>query len=255
MPLSRKRRRKRRRDRGRLPNRHALWPDPLGLDALFDLTVAAAFRSLPPPVLYQYTTWGGFEGILQSQRFWATSHDCTNDKREIVAADDVIIQVAKEILQTATGAALAALRIFIRDYGRAGQVSRVTPIYLSCFSGARDDADQWRDYGDGGQGVCLGVRVGLDEPAPSNDGVGCELLKVDYVVDSWRTTVKKSFLEICTRLEGNDVHLTRGNVALGLSALYRIAAFAAISAKQPQSSVEQEYRLVAAARKGPKVPA
>jgi hypothetical protein len=38
-------------------------------------------------------------------------------------------------------------------------------VYLSCFSLAKDDKGQWENYADGGQGLCMAVRI-LKEPSP-----------------------------------------------------------------------------------------
>ena len=40
-------------------------------------------RDLRFPVLYHYTSTSVALKILESQKFWATAHDCTNDKRGI----------------------------------------------------------------------------------------------------------------------------------------------------------------------------
>lgn len=58
---------------------------------------------------------------------------------------------------------------------------------------------------------------------------------------------------MCSLLGRREVPPTRHNVGLGLSALHRIAAFAAISAKRQQWSLEQEFRYVGLVRDGAKV--
>ena len=112
-------------------------------------------------------------------------------------------------------------------------------VCLVCFSIARDDAGQWKRYGDNGRGVCLGIRV-LAEPPPT--GLPGALVTVDYPEPSWRDNVTKCFQEICSILTRAQV--STENIRMGLNALDRIAAHASISAKQRQWSVEREFRRV-----------
>jgi hypothetical protein len=235
MPKSRKRLRPKRRGRTKLAR------DPLALDRMFD-EVAKAPHAGAPPVLYHYTTWEGARGIVASQRFWATAHDCTNDVAELVSADSVIIEVAKGLQKIATGAAGEVLSLFVEGYANL-QVTKVVSICLVCFSVARDDESQWRNYGDKGHGVCLGIRV-LNEPGPKEPPSA--LVKVDYSESSWRSDLTKHFCEVCSLL--SRVSASRKNCELGLSALNRIAAFASIAAKRPEWAVEREFRHVTLVR-------
>lgn len=197
--------------------------------------------------LFHYTTWAGLQGILASQRFWATAHDCTNDEAELVSADDVIVEVAKDLQKNATGGAVEVLKLFVEGYATL-QVTKVVSICLACFSVARDDAAQWRKYGDEGRGVCLGIRL-LDESGPEDPPSA--LVKVDYSESSWRSDLTKNFGAVCALL--SRAKTTRSNYELGLSALHRIAAFASIGAKRAGWAVEQEFRHVTLVRQNSRV--
>ena len=178
---------------------------------MFD-RAAEAPHAGSPPVLFHYTTWGGAQGILTSQRFWATAHDCTNDEAELISADDVIIEVARYLLKNATGAAAEVLRKF-EGYATL-QVTRLISVCLTCFSVARDDEAQWRKYGDNGRGVCLGIRV-LNEPGPEDSSSA--LVKVDYSESSWRSdlALNGTGCSLLSRLPPS-----RSTFELGLSALH-----------------------------------
>lgn len=230
MPKSRKRLRSKRRRKN--PRR-----GPLALEGLFD-RIADAPHAGSPPVLYHYTSWAGAQGILKSQRFWATAHDCTNDEAELVSADAVIIEVAKDLLKNATGAAAEVLRLFVEGYAKL-QVTKMISVCLTCFSVARDDEAQWRKYSDNGRGVCLGVKI-LDEPGP--EGSSSALVKVDYLESSWRSGLTDNFEAVCSLL-GRAVP-PRRILDLALAALHRTAAFASIGAKRAEWAVEQEFRKV-----------
>ena len=242
MPRSRKRLRYK--HRGTIPLR-----DPLAVDHMFDQVVRDAFEVALPRVLYHYTKWVGAEGVLSSRAFWATAHDCTNDEAELISADTISIEVAKELQKTAKGAADVVLDLFLKGYPKL-QVTKLRTVYLACFSVARDDKEQWRKYSDDGRGVCLGIRM-LDEPGPKMSDRSSALIRVDYSESSWRASLTENFTEICSLLEKTD--MTKHNHALGLSALYRIGAFAAITAKQEKWAVEQEYRHVTIVHRNAKV--
>jgi hypothetical protein len=234
MPKSRKRQRPKRR-------RTKLGRTSLALDRMFD-RIADAPRAGSPPILYHYTTWQGVQGILASQRFWATAHDCTNDEAELVSVDAVIIEVAKDLLKNAMGAAAEVLRLFVEGYALL-HVTRVITVCLTCFSVARDDEQQWRKYGDNGRGICLGIRV-LNEPGPED--YSSALVKIDYSEPSWRASLTKNFAAVCSLLA--RFAASRKNLRLGLAALHRIAAFASIGAKREEWAVEQEFREVTVVR-------
>jgi hypothetical protein len=214
--------------------------NPLALDGLFDALVNDSYRPKSPPILYHYTDWSGARGILRGQHFWETAHDCTNDEAEIKSAHSVIVEVAKTLRATATGAAAHVLDLFIDSYPRL-QLDKMKTIYLSCFSLARDDERQWKKYADDGRGLCLGMRV-LKEPAPNPMDRASALIQVDYSEDSWRNHLMTNFTKVCDLL--SRAINTRRTLELGSSALYRISAFASIMAKQPQWLAEQEVRHV-----------
>src|SRR6185437_6130133 len=94
------------------------WRDRLSLDAIFDSIVNRSIHPKAPSILYHYTNWCGAEGIVSSQRFHKTAHDCTNDDHELVAAHEVITKVAQRLQKKARGAATRALYHFLNAYER-----------------------------------------------------------------------------------------------------------------------------------------
>jgi hypothetical protein len=204
---------------------------------MFDNIVNAPKQG-SPSVLYHYTSWDAAKAILASREFWATSHDCTNDRAELVSADEVILEVAKELLNQTMGLAAEVLKSFIGSYSEL-HVTRVISICLACFSESRDDASQWKNYGDGGHGLCLGIKV-VNELPPRDPPSA--LIRVDYSEESWRAELKQSFGDMCTVL--SRAQPNQRNLELGLNAFLRKAAFMSISAKQAQWAAEREVRRV-----------
>jgi hypothetical protein len=121
-------------------------------------------RDLRFPVLYHYTSTSVALKILESQKFWATAHDCTNDKGELVSANAIVFDCAKACRQTAHGLSARVLDEFLHNFDRES-IARIRTAYLSCFSIARDDPSQWLRYGGGGKGICLGIKV-INEREP-----------------------------------------------------------------------------------------
>jgi len=230
--------------RGRYLNSiSALLRGRLAVDKMYDRVVSDGYDKSAPPTVYHYTSWDAASGILRSQRFWATAHKCTNDPAELKSADAIILEVAAEVLEGQKNVlAREALRLFIKGFGDLDmKVGSLRTVCLVCFSASRDDAEQWRRYGDNGKGLMLGIRV-VNEPAPRD--YTAAIIKVDYDQRSWRDTITKSFHDICNLLSGARALPSETNLELALNALHRIAAHASIQAKTREWALEQEYRRV-----------
>lgn len=248
--------------RGRAPRRAGTYGPRQGhkaaapvdinlLDGKLDTIVRNSFHADAPAVLYHYTTWEGAAGILTSRQFWCTAHDCTNDPAELRTADEIIAEVAAHLQGTRDGPSRYLLDRFRENYSRM-KLTKMTPPFIACFSKARDSDSQWQKYADNGSGLCLGISV-IAEAIPANDGLGRLLVPVDYSEDSWRERVRTGFAQICselTALASKCDPVPQRARELGLNAPFRIAAYAAVTAKQPQWSGEEEWRQVVVARKG-----
>ncbi len=233
-------------------NKSALFNGGLAVDKMYDRVVSDGYDKSAPPTVYHYTSWSGASGILRSQRFWATAHQCTNDEAELKSADAVILEIAKEVRRGQKNAlACKALELFIQGFNSLDmKVGSLLTVCLVCFSASRDDAEQWKRYGDRGKGLSLGIRV-VDEPAPT-DYVAA-IVKVDYDEESWRDMIVKSFRDICNILSQGRAVPSQKNLELALNALHRIAAHASIQAKKYEWAVEQEYRRVVLLRDASKL--
>jgi hypothetical protein len=221
------------------------------LDRKLDSIVQNSFRADAPAVLYHYTSWKGAAGILTDRQFWCTAHDCTNDPAELRTADKIIAEVAANLQGTKDEPSRSLLQLFRENYP-CMKLTKIRQPFLACFSKARDSDSQWQKYADNGSGLCLGVRV-IAEAIPSNDGLARLLVPVDYSEESWRERVRTGFDQICrelTELASQYDPVPQRALELGLNAMFRISAYAAVTAKQPQWSGEEEWRLVVVAREG-----
>jgi hypothetical protein len=195
-----------------------------------------------PSVLYHYTSWEAAEQIAQSQRFWATAHDCTNDPEELAYADATILEAARQAELRCNGLPQQLVRLFRNTYSvtRIGDSHRT---YLVCFSMHRDDPNQWKEYGQGGAGVCFGLRL-FSIPEPLVPNVATGLLPVSYgdvelrqQLDEWLDR----FARIIERSDPPDCEETWRNA---LDTLKTTAAAWALSTKAPQWKDEHEVRTI-----------
>jgi hypothetical protein len=117
----------------------------------------------PEEPVFHYTNWDGFKGIMQSESFWFHSIYCMNDKteldyglgiaRQLLIEKNVVGQLAGDELVTA----------FLKpqlDCQFAGFVRQRFEFYSVSF-GVRDDAGQWKKYGDNRRGLAIGLEPHL----------------------------------------------------------------------------------------------
>jgi hypothetical protein len=195
-----------------------------------------------PQVLYHYTTWVGFSGIVSSQVFHARAHHCTNDSAELTSLDEILAEIAADLARRVASPLKGPLQAFLRDLP-SRKIGKVGKVYLACFSVARDKAVQWERYADGGTGVCLGFKVLFDEKGP--DSIAS--LPVVYDENLWRSALQERFQRVVAchdRFGRSHRGGYRTGSAAAWSALMQIAAIASISAKKPEWSQEEEWRTV-----------
>jgi len=197
-------------------------------------------RGIPYPVLYHYTSAEGALAIVESQLFWATAHDCTNDEGELTSANEIVRSIAKSFHQNATGLTARVLKLFLQRFDSEA-IAKIRTAYLCCFSAARDDAKQWVDYGGNGVGVCLGLRV-INEPGPHFPDVFSRLYEVMYSEDDLRKWFSDTLAKACSLL--NRCPVTKLNMRLGLSTIQGFAAYASMITKTSKWSRERELRHV-----------
>jgi hypothetical protein len=222
----------------------SLTPAAMGkYESELEAIVTSGLPHTMPPVLYHYTTWAGFHGIVSSQVLHARSHDCTNDPAELTSVDAILSEIGTDLARRVPVRVREPLLCFNRDLPNR-KISKVATIYLACFSLARDKASQWQRYGGEGAGVCLGFKVLHGEKHPSSK---ISSLPVTYDEQLLRSALRAKFEKVlaCHKALGRT-HSGgyRAGRAAAWSALMRIAAVASISSKKPEWSEEEEWRTV-----------
>lgn len=227
-------------------------------DRDLDRIVIAWFSRLSPPsVLYHYTDWNGFSGIVTSQRFWFTDHRCTNDSGELTTADALVKEVASGYMAICPTQWHPPLARLVNEYD-ATKVSQIAPTYIASFTEGRDNPHQWKRYGRNGTGVCIGIRT-LNEQLDNEfeHKIGLALSKVTYSQDDLRRDLQTGFRQVLEAygqfvLQQPDT-VRRAN-QITWNALSRLAARAGIVAKTKDWEPEQEWRQTALCSMHERVP-
>jgi hypothetical protein len=123
-----------------------------------------------PSVLWHYTAYAGFLGILESQSIHATDVRFLNDAEEFVHAKKLIYTMAKETAEKVAGeeqrkglgdTIVKSLCDQVRWLFESGPLSTNTlQVYVACFCEHKDQLSQWRGYASASSGVSLGFDLG-----------------------------------------------------------------------------------------------
>ena len=158
-------------------------PDDLSRTAMRNWLDQRIAQDLPaaPATLWHYTDAAGLNGILTSDRLWATQARFLNDSKEIAYGAELATRILAghdvSGLKPETGR-------FVRGLGDADQriiqnfFDKSLDVYVACFCSKRDLLSQWRAYA--GQESVGGYALGFRPPrgpqawattAPGNHGL------------------------------------------------------------------------------------
>lgn len=118
----------------------------------------------PPPMIYHYTDYAGFRGILESGNLWLTDVFNLNDPSELKHG----FSHAVDIINRYAGNGPLETKLFAKQFERLlvdDGIEAAAHYFVGCFSAACDDLGQWRAYADNGQGFALGFDTAILEDA------------------------------------------------------------------------------------------
>jgi hypothetical protein len=128
---------------------------PAGCDA-----VMAHLARPIPEVLWHYTTFAGFQGILHSKTIWATEYRFLNDSEEFSHARTLaekLVEAQPESTQLLFPAR-DTLRSAVQMAFRTGLLHEERfSLMVASFSEVGDQLSQWRGYAGNSTGVSLGL--------------------------------------------------------------------------------------------------
>lgn len=209
-------------------------------------TRRTALHRDPPELLFHYTDSHGLQGIVQSQRLWASNALFLNDATELVHAGSVISDVLESLRAEANG---EASRTFIERGQRSLRLDEMTgglfEVYVACFCADGDLLSQWRGYPPAGGGYALGLcsrLLGERSPQPVH------LWRVIYAAEEQTRLVQDVIrplvpaLDALEKSHGADVAVAA--VPPCLQRARSLLAEFAFCFKHPSFKEETEWRLV-----------
>jgi hypothetical protein len=115
--------------------------------------IKTIFRPLPHTLWY-YTSASTFVHILKANSVWSTQISCLNDHSEFRYA----VRLLREEFKTFFGNDDENVRWLVGHLYEtmANDGADISQFFVFCMSLMRDDLSQWRAYGGGEGGVCIG---------------------------------------------------------------------------------------------------
>jgi len=102
----------------------------------------------PPPMLYHYASTAAVMSMLQAREMWASDLRFQNDPRELKYAYEVFDAWRRK-------KSISRLCEAVVEQAFSQETAR--HAFSLSFSAERDLLSQWRAYGEGGRGLCIGV--------------------------------------------------------------------------------------------------
>ena len=158
-------------------------------------TLAEELFSKPiPEQVWHYTTIEALEGILSSNKLWATDSRFTNDKTEFIHAKDIARTcIANESLFSLTSFPPEELVGMMNRAFDEGPLSPVkNEIYLISFSEAPDLLTQWGLYANGSTGVGIAFDLRTIRP-PKEAGIAVTFAPCVYEANEKQELVASCF--------------------------------------------------------------
>ena len=116
-------------------------------------------KEAPTQPLFHYTTERALYSIIQSETFWFTSIYYMDDDAELSFGFGVSHDLLSAAMKREDVLTKRFLKLLVDDY-KFETIKAHFEFYSASF-GQKDDAEQWRDYADGGFGVAIGLAPGF----------------------------------------------------------------------------------------------
>ena len=209
-----------------------LPPDPV------DLIVGKffAFKAPDPPILYHYTGWEGFAGILESRavRVVYFGDMGSKDAEEMQHAWAIINRVLTAVSKVHPAVVQEAGRLLHEK----APVKRGMPLGLACFTTEGSGKRHWEEHGlcNARPAFRFGLRL-LPSESLDLPGIGLHLAKVEYDASLLERRLTRSVLDVCG---------LGSSVAQSGNAVARLCTCVAMTHKSHRDfEWEAEYRLLA----------
>ena len=204
------------------------------------------FNFDPETIIWHYTNEQGLLGILQSSCLFATQVAFLNDRRETKYAQNLFVEVIKQIQgEKADDPAAVTFLDFVQSAVKddpENPTQGTSKFFVTSFSGDEDSVDQWSKYGKShGYAIGFTARGFFREPNSA-------LYRVVYDYVKQLNAVKQIAMATLDFFREGLTAERATNPALWAEEFFNawdewIYKFAPL-AKEPKWSVENEFRLV-----------
>jgi len=156
-----------------------------------------------PEILWHYTTFAGFQGIINSKKIWATEYRFLNDREEFKHAKKLALEVIDE--ESELPHKLFSPRDLLRRsvelaFNTGPFDEKRLRLMVASFSERGDQLSQWRGYSGNSTGVSIGLDLrGLRPPADTQPLV--TFAPCVYSEEKKRTLLKAVFEHFRTGLQ------------------------------------------------------
>ena len=185
----------------------------------------------PPPLLFHYTTYAGFLGVLESRALWASCVRQLNDAREYQHTFDLLHNRILVMPRRASG---AYSRLFLTPYREALAATPARDAYVACFSGGGDELGLWRAYSGRGAGIAMGFAT--SELIAMRQTTGFALRPCIYCVKDQLRALRNLHVK-CMSQEGDEGPRIMVDEIAEMAAVFKHWSF----------TEEREWRLVGSA--------
>jgi hypothetical protein len=152
-----------------------------------------------PACLYHYTTPAGLHGILTSKVIRASHLAYMNDYSEYLHAGKLLLKEVVAELEKKPAESARAMLEYLKENIESTSHDNMPPIYVACFSACKNDLGQWRAYGRGTGGFCLGFPSGLLAQAAAQQGL--LIHKVNYDEQEQAELCRRILAWACKRVD------------------------------------------------------
>ena len=228
-----------------------------------------------PKHLWHYTSYGAFQGIVESKAIFASDLRYLNDVQEFIHAKDLAFKLADELtipsLPGSPGAQTVKQAVNLAFNTGPLRADRFQ-VMVASFSEAEDQLSQWRGYSGASSGISVSMNLAGLRPPPDlataavfapcvyDDSKKTALLtyalsRIIDTVEQWSTDVKAAieadprlFTKISTPMELGPPHVAGPDFGTRLQqalqkVIYDLARICPLL-KHSSFSEEKEWRLV-----------
>ncbi|MAS35219.1 MAG: hypothetical protein CL610_14500 [Anaerolineaceae bacterium] len=209
-----------------------------------------------PPILYHYTNVYGLQGIVESSKWYATHYLYMNDGKEIIYGDELVQEELDKRIDTEPDDWVKKTynKCLGKEYGSPSLLREFDyDIYIVSFSEEGNLLDQWRAYGDDGEGYSIGINpsklAAIITGPIITDPKNLAFVKVEYNPSKQNSLIRNAIDEarlILKRELAGAVDDTHRNQLCTLIAshLSRTLIQLSLFFKHPAFQNEKEWRVV-----------